>query len=79
MVLATGGYHVRRVWMPGARSSARPRSGVTGLAFLGLDMLAGELTATSRAANGIGVVLVLGAYALRGGRGRARHARTSPT
>jgi hypothetical protein len=37
-----------------------------GLAFLGLGMLAGELTETSRGANTIGVILVLGAYALRG-------------
>jgi ABC-2 type transport system permease protein len=36
-----------------------------GLAFLGLGMLAGELTETSRGANTIGVVLVLGAYTLR--------------
>ena len=39
--------------------------GLTGLAFLGLTMLVGELVATSRAANGAGTVIVLAAYALR--------------
>ena len=37
-----------------------------GLAFLGVGMLAGELAATSRSANSIGVVAVLLAYSLRG-------------
>lgn len=37
-----------------------------GLSFLGIGALAGELVPTSRAANGIGAVAVLGAYALRG-------------
>jgi ABC-2 type transport system permease protein len=39
---------------------------LVGLCFLGLGALVGEFVATSRAANAIGVVLVLGAYALRG-------------
>lgn len=39
--------------------------GMTGLAFLGIGMLASEAAATSGAANGIGLVAVLGAYALR--------------
>lgn len=39
--------------------------GAIGLCFLGIGMLAGELAATSRAANSIGVVAVLLAYALR--------------
>jgi ABC-2 type transport system permease protein len=64
VVLAIGGYVSAGVDASGAVVSS-VALGMTGLAFLGLAMLAGELTETSRAANGIGVVLVLGAYALR--------------
>jgi ABC-2 type transport system permease protein len=64
VVLAIGGYLSAGVDATGATLSALAL-GVTGYAFLGLTMIAGELTATSRAANGTGVVLVLGAYALR--------------
>lgn len=39
---------------------------VTGLAFLGVALLVGELTPTGRSANGITTGLVLLAYALRG-------------
>ncbi|MEO8094008.1 MAG: polyketide antibiotic transporter [Pseudolysinimonas sp.] len=64
VALAVGGYVGAGVPTDGAVLSG-VTLGVTGLAFLGLAMLAGELTETSRAANGIGVVLVLGSYALR--------------
>ena len=40
---------------------------VTGLVFLGLGVLVGELVPTARAANGVGAALVLGAYAVRAG------------
>lgn len=63
-VLGYGGYLAAGLDAEGAALSAGAL-GLTGLAFLGLAMIAGELTETSRAANGIGVVLVLGAYALR--------------
>jgi ABC-2 type transport system permease protein len=62
--LATAAYRSAGLDAGGALLSATAL-GVTGLAFLGLGMLAGELTATSRAANGIGAILVLGSYALR--------------
>lgn len=64
VLLAIGGYSAVKVPAEGAVLSATAL-GVTGLAFRGLTLLAGELTATSRGANTIGVVLVLGAYALR--------------
>ena len=63
-VLGFGGYLAAGLNAEGAALSA-VALGLTGLTFLGLAMIAGELTETSRAANGIGVVLVLGAYALR--------------
>ena len=63
-VLAAGGYVSVGLDASGAILSATALT-VTGLAFLGLTMIAGELTATSRAANGVGVVIVLAAYALR--------------
>jgi ABC-2 type transport system permease protein len=66
VALAFGGYRSAGLDAGGALLSATAL-GVTGLAFLGLGMLAGELTATSRAANGIGAVVVLAAYALRAG------------
>ncbi|MEO6534148.1 MAG: polyketide antibiotic transporter [Pseudolysinimonas sp.] len=65
VVLAIGGYLSAGVSLSGAVVSA-VALGITGLAFLGLSMLAGELAETSRGANTIGVILVLGAYALRG-------------
>ncbi|MEO6115185.1 MAG: polyketide antibiotic transporter, partial [Pseudolysinimonas sp.] len=65
VVLAIGGYASTGVAVSGAVVSA-VALGMIGLAFLGLGMLAGELTETSRAANTIGVILVLGSYALRG-------------
>ncbi|MEP6843630.1 MAG: polyketide antibiotic transporter, partial [Pseudolysinimonas sp.] len=65
VVLAIGGYVSAGLGGSGAVLSAAAL-GVTGMAFLGLGMLAGELAETSRAANTIGVILVLGAYALRG-------------
>jgi ABC-2 type transport system permease protein len=37
----------------------------TGIAFLGVGILAGELAASSRGANGIGATVVLAAYVLR--------------
>jgi ABC-2 type transport system permease protein len=64
VVLAIGGYVSAGVAVPGAVVSS-VALGMIGLAFLGLGMLAGELTETSRGANTIGVILVLGAYALR--------------
>jgi ABC-2 type transport system permease protein len=63
-VLATAGYLSAGLDAEGAVLSALALA-LTGFAFLGLTMIAGELTETSRAANGIGVVLVLGSYALR--------------
>lgn len=63
-VLAVGGYLSTGVEATGAVLSASAL-GLIGMAFLGLTMLAGELTPTARAANTIGVILVLGAYALR--------------
>lgn len=38
---------------------------VTGIAFLGVGMLVGELAPTGRAANGIGAAIVVGSYVLR--------------
>lgn len=64
VVLAIGGYAATGVAVSGAVVSS-VALGMIGLAFLGLGMLAGELTETSRGANTIGVILVLGAYALR--------------
>ncbi|HEV7741099.1 MAG TPA: hypothetical protein VGO65_01645, partial [Pseudolysinimonas sp.] len=64
VVLGTLGYQSAGLDAGGAFVSSAAL-GVTGLAFLGLGMLAGELTATSRAANGVGAVIVLGSYALR--------------
>jgi ABC-2 type transport system permease protein len=64
VVLAAAGYQSAGLDAGGAILSATAL-GVIGLAFLGLGMLAGELTATSRAANGVGAVLVLVSYALR--------------
>lgn len=66
VVLAVAGYQAAGLNAGGAILSATAL-GVTGLAFLGLGMLAGELTATSRAANGVGAILVLAFYALRAG------------
>jgi ABC-2 type transport system permease protein len=66
VVLAAAGYQSAGLDAGGAILSATAL-GVTGFAFLGLGMLAGELTATSRAANGIGAVIVLASYALRAG------------
>ncbi|HTL41562.1 MAG TPA: polyketide antibiotic transporter [Pseudolysinimonas sp.] len=63
-VLAVGGYASAGLDLGGSALSAAALA-VTGLAFLGLTMIAGELTITSRGANGVGVVLVLGAYAFR--------------
>jgi ABC-2 type transport system permease protein len=65
VLLAIGGYVSTGVPVAGAVVSS-VALGLIGLAFLGLGMLAGELTETSRGANTIGVILVLGAYALRG-------------
>jgi ABC-2 type transport system permease protein len=64
VALAFAGYRSAGLDAGGALLSATAL-GMTGLAFLGLGMLAGELTATSRAANGIGAVIVLASYALR--------------
>lgn len=64
VVLAICGYAATGVPVSGAVVSS-VALGMIGLAFLGLAMLAGELTETSRGANTIGVILVLGAYALR--------------
>lgn len=64
VVIAIGGYVSAGVSVQGAVVSS-VALGMTGLAFLGLTMIAGELMQTSRAANGVGVVLVLGSYALR--------------
>jgi ABC-2 type transport system permease protein len=64
VVVGKAGYEAAGLQAEGALLSA-VALGVTGLAFLGIGMLAGELTATSRAANGVGVVVVLGSYALR--------------
>jgi ABC-2 type transport system permease protein len=66
VVLAAAGYQTAGLDAGGAILSATAL-GVTGFAFLGLGMLAGELTATSRAANGVGAIVVLAAYALRAG------------
>lgn len=66
VVLALGGYLGAGLDAPGALLSATAL-GITGLAFLGVGMLAGELTATSRAANGVGTIVVLLSYALRAG------------
>lgn len=66
VALAVAGYRSAGLDAGGALLSS-VALGVTGLAFLGLGLLAGELTATSRAANGIGAVIVLGSYALRAG------------
>ncbi len=63
-VLATLGYLSAGLPADGAVLSATALA-ITGLAFYGVGALAGELTATTRAASGIGVVLVLAAYALR--------------
>jgi ABC-2 type transport system permease protein len=63
-VLAVGGYTASGLDVGGGVLSAVALA-LTGLAFLGLTMIAGELTTTSRGANGVGVVLVLGAYAFR--------------
>ena len=64
VVLAAAGYQSTGLDAGGAILSATAL-GLTGFAFLGLGMLAGELTATSRAANGVGAVIVLVSYALR--------------
>ena len=64
VVLAIGGYVSAGVSSQGAVLSS-VALGMTGLAFLALSMIAGELMQTSRGANGVGVVLVLGSYALR--------------
>jgi ABC-2 type transport system permease protein len=63
-VLAVGGYAAAGLDLGGSVLSAVALA-LTGLAFFGLTLIAGELTTTSRGANGIGVVLVLGAYAFR--------------
>jgi len=63
-VLATLGYLSAGLPTEGSVLSAVALA-VTGLAFYGVGALAGELTATTRAASGVGVVLVLVAYALR--------------
>lgn len=62
--LAVAGYTSAGLDLGGAALSAGAL-GLTGLAFLGLTAVAGQLVATSRAANGIGVALVLGSYGLR--------------
>ena len=54
------GYESSGAWIAGIALAS------CGVAFLGIGMLAGELAATSRSANSIGVVGVLLAYALRG-------------
>jgi len=64
VVLAVGGYLSAGLPADGAVLSAIAL-GVTGLLFFGVGSIAGELAATSRAASGIGVTLVLVAYALR--------------
>ncbi|MEO5920581.1 MAG: polyketide antibiotic transporter [Pseudolysinimonas sp.] len=66
VVLATASYRGAGLDASGSLLSATAL-GVTGLAFLGLGMLAGELTATSRGANGAGTIVVLASYALRAG------------
>jgi ABC-2 type transport system permease protein len=54
----------------GLPASGAPVAGATfagvGLAFFGLAMLVSELSPTGRSANGIGVTIVLVAYAVRG-------------
>jgi ABC-2 type transport system permease protein len=64
VLIAIGAYAPAGVSTQGAVLSS-VALGMTGLAFLALTMIAGELMQTSRAANGVGVVLVLGSYALR--------------
>lgn len=64
VVLSIGGYTAAGLDAGGAILSATAL-GVTGLAFLGLGMIAGELTATSGAANGFGAAVVLASYAFR--------------
>jgi ABC-2 type transport system permease protein len=54
------GYGASGAWIVGLALAS------CGVAFLGIGMLASELAPTSRAANSIGVVAVLLAYALRG-------------
>ena len=54
------GYAAAGAWVAGVALAS------CGVAFLGIGMLAGELAATSRSANSLGVVAVLLAYALRG-------------
>lgn len=62
--LGTGGYLLAGFELEGAVLSATALA-LIGLAFFGVALLAGEAAPTSRAANGIGVVAVLAAYALR--------------
>lgn len=62
--LATGGYVAAGFDAAGAVLSATALA-LIGLAFFGIALVAGELAPTSRSANGIGVVAVLAAYALR--------------
>lgn len=62
--LAVGGYVLAGFDAAGAVLSATALA-LVGLSFFGIALVAGELAPTSRAANGIGVVAVLVAYALR--------------
>ncbi len=65
-LLAVFGYQVAGVELEGALLSSIALA-VTGLAFFGIGAFASELTATSRAASGVGAVAVLASYALRAG------------
>lgn len=64
VALAVGGYLAAGLALGGAVLSSVALA-VTGLLFYGVGAIAGELTATTRAASAIGVVVVLGAYSLR--------------
>lgn len=64
-VLATLAYLSAGLPTSGAVLSAAALAAI-GFAFLGVALVAGEIAPTSRSANGIGVVAVLAAYALRG-------------
>ncbi len=63
-VLAVPGYLVAGVDIEGALLSALALA-LTGLVFYGVGAIAGELAATTRAASGAGIVIVLLAYTLR--------------
>lgn len=64
VALGVGGYVLAGFDLSGAVLSASALA-LIGLGFFGVALVAGELAPTSRTANGIGVVAVLAAYALR--------------